>query len=105
MSYKPGDTITKDPDAILDYDMEWADWLGDDEEIATSTWAITDTGDGELDIETGSRASSIVDGVTARVWLSGGTPGQTYTIKNHVVTDATPAREDDRSFSVKIRQR
>lgn len=89
----------KDPDATLDYVIDWSDWLtgGDTITDATAT-AATATG----------QPADIIDSfefntTTTTVWLSGGTPGHNYLLTVHATTDE--GREDDRSFLVVIEQR
>ncbi len=86
-------TLTKDPDAILDYINDWVYWLNGDT-ISTSQWTA-DTGI--------TVVSSIKTDTTATVWLSGGTVGSTYLVTNRIVTVA--GRTDDRSISIRVIQR
>ncbi len=85
--------FTKDPQATLDYQVDWSDWLGADT-IATSTWTVptglTKTDESKTD-------------TSATVWLSGGTAGQIYTVMNHIVT--VGGRTDERSFRVFVQDR
>ena len=83
---EPGDTIIKDPDAVLPYDFDWALWLGDGVELADHT-IIAEDG---IDVDD----SDIVtpDNTTVRVWLSGGTAGDLYDITCRVTTNETPPR-------------
>lgn len=85
----------KDPDAALDYAVDWSTWLSSGETI--STYAIAS--DSSLITIMSCAVSSAV--VTA--WLSGGTIGQTYTIGVKIVTSS--GRTDERSFKVKVKQR
>lgn len=82
----------KDPDAVLDYTINWAAWL-DGDTISTSTWTVADgiTIDSEAETTT-----------TTTVWFSGGTVGQDYNATNHIVTVA--GREDDRTICIRVRQ-
>lgn len=80
----------KDPSAVLDYTIDWADWLVLDT-IVTSTWTA------ETGITIDDDASTET---TATVWLSGGTLLTSYALTNHIVTAA--GREDDRTISVYI---
>ncbi len=79
----------KDPDAELDYAVDWSAWLGTDT-IASAVWTLP-TG------LTQPRPSS-VDGAVATVWLAGGTSGVTYTVTCRVTTAA--GRIDDRSHRI-----
>lgn len=95
---KPLRELTKDPNAVLDYGIRWTDWLVSGDSISTSTWAIDVAPDASLTID----SSSIVDGVPT-VWLSGGTAGETYVVRNRVVT--ADSRTDDRSIVIHVRAR
>lgn len=78
----------KDPDAVLDYKMDWSAPLAESEDtIASSQW-IADTG-----ITIDSQGN---DSTTATVWLSGGTAGQEYAVTNRITTSA--GRVDDRTI-------
>jgi len=69
-------TITKDPNAVLDYTLDWSDWLEADT-IAASTWTV--------DAGLTKNSDSFTD-TTTTVWLSGGTAGQVYEALNRIVT-------------------
>jgi hypothetical protein len=92
--------IIKDPNAIKFYTLNWSRWLNDGETIASSEWSI-ESGDGALEIGTGSRASTN-DSTTATVWLTGGTVATRYTIRNRIITSSNPSRTDDRSLTVVV---
>lgn len=96
-------TFVKDPDADLDYEMDWAGgapgpWLATGETISTSTW----TAPAGLTVGTGGQAPSH-DTTTTTVWLLGGTVDKTYRVVNRITTSA--GRVDDRSIWIKVRQR
>ena len=78
-------TFIKDPDAVLDYSVNWEAWLSGDT-ISASEWTIP-TG---LTNDSDSFGDSV-----ATVWLSSGTAGKTYSIINHITTAA--GRQDDNS--------
>jgi len=86
---------THDPDAKLDYTVDWTTWLGVDE-ISTSVWVIP-TG-----LVQASPAPSH-DGAKATVWISGGMVGQVYTVTNRITTAA--GRTEDRSFALRVAQK
>ena len=71
----------KDPSENLDYNIDWTARLAGDT-IVTSVWAPLASG------------SSLVIGSVyyisnmTKVWLSGGTLGQTYRLKNTITTAA-----------------
>jgi len=81
----------KDPQANLDYQVDWSDWLGSTDTISTSTWTVPDGIVEESDSNTTT---------TATIWVSGGTLGETYDLVNHIVT--TEGREDDRTIHLKL---
>ena len=80
----------KDPQAKLDYQVDWSAWLTTDT-IKTSTWLVP------AGI---TKAADSHTTTTATIWLSGGSVGTTYSIANHIVTDA--GREDERSLLIVI---
>ena len=86
---------TKDANAVLDYTLDWSQWLTTGDNLATSTW-ITAPG---LVID-----SDVLEADnTTTVWLSNGTPGQTYVATNRITT--TGGRTDDRSITVFVTER
>jgi hypothetical protein len=80
--------VTHDPNANLDYTVDWADWLVDGETISSSTW-IVPTG------LTAGVASH--DTTTAWCWISGGTAGadSDYAL-SRPVHPASDSQSDDR---------
>ncbi len=80
-------TFLKDPDAVLDYSVDWSKWLAGDQ-IETSAWFFSDP------VLQPSDDSNTTTRTT--VWLSGGMAGQSYTVTNGIVTSG--GRTDDRSF-------
>lgn len=86
--------IYKDPEAVLDYTFYWTTWLGVDTITGTPTWTVPTglTKDSQTNTTT-----------TTTAWLSGGTVGQDYVVECKIVT--TAGRTDERSFTVKVRER
>lgn len=80
----------KDPEARLDYMIDWSDWL-DADTITESTWTPA-TG---ITVDSDSNTTT-----TTTVWLSGGTLGATYKVVNHITT--TAGREDDRTLILRM---
>ena len=72
---------TKGPTETLDYDVDWSDRLVGDS-IQSSGWQIEQT-DGALVM---GAFPSTFDLQATKVWLSGGTVGQTYTLLNTITT-------------------
>lgn len=85
-------TYVKDPDAILDYQIDWTAWLSDDT-IESSEWLVPDG----LTLGTGAQAPSNTT-TTATCWLSGGTVGERYQVTNRITTAG--GRTDDRTIQL-----
>ena len=85
----------KDPDAQLDYVINWSSWLNGDA-IASSIW-IVPSGLTLVD--------SSFTNENATIWLSGGVIGQRYRVTNRITTTTSPARIDDRSIIIFIRDK
>ena len=82
--------FVKDPQDVLDYQIDWSDWL-DTDTISTSAWVV----------QTGlTKDSSSNTTTTATVWLSGGTNGNQYVLTNTITT--ANGRTVERSFIVKV---
>ena len=88
--------IAHDPQAKLDYAVDWSAWLQSGETISASTWSVP------AGISEATPAPSETDGV-ATIWLTGGTAGQLYTVTNHITTSM--GREDDRSLFLRVIER
>ena len=83
----------KDPDAILDYQIDWTAWLGSDT-IATSTWTVP----------TGiTKVTSTNTTLTATIWVSGGTVDTSYMLANKIVTAG--GRTEERSIWINVGQK
>jgi hypothetical protein len=95
-----GAYIEKDPDARLDYTVDWSDWLLTNDDIATSTWTVsTIAGDASpLD-----NYSNLVTQGKTTVYLQNGTPGKNYTVTVRITT--TAGLRDERNFRVFVKNR
>ena len=83
----------KDPDAVLDYTVDWSDWLVNDT-IISATWVVP----------TGiTKDSSSNTDTTATIWLSGGTVNIDYSIVCRITT--LVGRIEDRTFIIKCKER
>lgn len=87
-------TYTKDPQAVLDYSLDWSLWLSDLEAITVAAWSVP----AGL-----TKDSETLDSAIATVWVSGGTAGVDYTITCTVTTDQ--GRTDQRSLLLRCRDR
>jgi hypothetical protein len=85
--------IDKDPAANKDYSISWVDVLTGGETISTSVWTV----DAGLTTGTESKTDD-----TTTVYLSGGTSGRVYHLKNTITTSA--GRDYARTFRVNCKQ-
>ena len=98
-----GTYIFKDPGAEIAYTVDWSEWLAPSDTIVTSTWTIsTVTGDGANALVKSS------DGITSAnthtyIEVNKGTSGNTYVVKNTVVTDG--GTTDVRRFRIRVLDR
>lgn len=90
-------TFVKDPNAKLDYGIDWSSWLRPGDGISASTWTVGGP-DGSL-----TTYDPAFTGTQTTVWLQGGTEDGTYLVTNHITTSA--GREDDRTIEVRMEQR
>lgn len=81
----------KDPDEVLDYQLDWSARLAGDT-IATSTWIVPANITKDSDSNTTT---------TTTIWLSGGTLGDLVEITNRITTAA--GRTMDQSVRLKIK--
>lgn len=85
--------FVKDPDAILDYKVDWATWLGSDT-ISAVTWTVP----------TGITQTAVSNTTTAvTIWLRGGTVGTTYEVACKITTAG--GRTDERTIEISVVQR
>jgi hypothetical protein len=87
-------TFEKDRRARIDYSVRWVDWLNGDQ-LFSSAWAIVDTLDGALVIDTPTNTTG-----TATIWISSGTVNSTYRVENSIITLA--GRVDNRSILIEV---
>ncbi len=85
----------KDPNEVLDYQMDWSDRLEDGETILTSTFVVAS---GDI-----AKDSQEFSGALTTVWFSGGTEGVKNVITNRVVT--SDGRTYDESAIIRIRSK
>lgn len=88
-------TIIKDPNAVLDYTIDWTVWLDDMSDTLSSHSVITPSGI--------TCVSSSISGKKVIMWISGGTVNVTYQVTCRVVTAG--GRTDDRSIYFRILER
>ena len=80
--------LLKDPEATLDYSVDWgAEYLGDDI-LATSEWSVLPDETGGITVE-----GNTFDAKIATVKAAGGLAGRVYQLINHVVMDLGTDRQ------------
>lgn len=77
-----------DPDAVLDYAVDWSDWLSDGETITAAEWTVTGA----------TKGTTIVTGGLCVVWLSN--PTGTISAACKVTTDG--GRVDERTLIIPV---
>jgi hypothetical protein len=85
--------FVKEPEALLDYTIDWSDWLAVGDTIASGVFYLLQSG---LTIEDEDVAAT-----THTAWLSGGVDGQIYNVISHVYS--TLGREDEKVFDIIVR--
>jgi len=95
-----GHFIVKDPYAVLDYSLDWTNWMPTGDTISTiSVTAETISGDAApLAIDSSTNTSYI-----ATATISGGTVGNIYNIEYKINT--TNGLKDSRNFRIKVVER
>ena len=83
----------KDPDAVLDYQIDWSSWLASEETLTDSVWEVTGAT---------ALSSSFDEGITT-VWLSGGEVGTLISATNRITT--SEGRIDDRTVQIPVAER
>jgi hypothetical protein len=83
----------KDPNAVLDYVVNWATFLGADT-ISSDSWIVP------VGITSASESNTTT---TSTIWLSGGTIGQKYALTNRIVSAG--GRTEDRTIYVKVKEK
>lgn len=98
----------KDPDEILDYDVDWTDALYSADEralvLAGATVVPADTiSTSTFILPTGTLVANSTSNTTTetKVWLSGGADGLSYNILNRVIT--VGGRSFDRTIKLKVK--
>ena len=92
----------KDPQATLDYTIDWDLWVSTGDTIASSQWAIeTITGDANPLVMTTDSFDNINN--TTTVWIADGSISNQYRITNTITT--TNGLTDERYFRIFVKDR
>ncbi len=88
----------KDPDASVDYTIDWSGGYLSGETVTASNWSVdpAEAGGIELLADTASDTGT-------NVTLTGGLKGHLYRVTNRITTSA--GRQDDRSLLIRIIER
>lgn len=90
--------MLKDPDAVLDYAIDWgAEYLGGDL-LAQSDWSVVPEETGGVTL-----VGSDFDATTTTAKAAGGVAGRIYRLVNRVVLQS--GRVDDRSIVLRVEKR
>jgi hypothetical protein len=87
----------KDPDAAVDYAIDWAPYL-DGRTIVASDWSVEPEETGGIAI-----GEAGFDGARTAARASGGIAGHSYSLANHVTL--SDGSSDDRSLTLRVEQR
>jgi hypothetical protein len=95
-----GHFIEKDPYAVLDYSLDWTNWMPSSDTITSITvTAETISGDSApLTIDSSTNTDYI-----ATANISGGTAGNIYNVEYKIIT--TNGLRDSRNFRIKVVER
>lgn len=91
-------TLEKDPDAVLDFTVNWSDWLEPGETILAADIGVKQS----LILNPEGRPTTIrPDSVS--FWLGGGAPFTVYQVGCRITTDQ--GRIEERSFDLLVIER
>lgn len=86
--------FVQDPDEVLDYTIDWSEWLASGDTIVAAT-ATGPTG-----ITVGQTVFTINE---VTIWVQGGIAGTSYDIEIHVTTNG--GRQGDRTITIQIKDK
>ena len=84
----------KQPAEYLDYNVDFSEWMPEDDQIASATVAVSP--EGELTADTISIMTPIV-----KFWAAGGTAGKTYKLTVKITTEGGRIKEDELKIRVR----
>jgi hypothetical protein len=91
--------LLKDPDAVLDYSIDWgAEYLVDGELLAASEWSVDPDEAGGISV-----AGSDFGASTSTAKAGGGIAGRLYRLANKITT--ATGRIDERSIVIRVETR
>ena len=90
--------LLKDPDATLDYAVDWGAEYASGDSLIESEWDVSPVDDGGVAI-----VESAVAGLETRVKAAGGVAGRIYRLRNQVLLAS--GLRDSRSISLRVEAR
>jgi len=97
-----GSYIEKDPQAKLDYTMDWSDWLPSGDPLQSAEWRVSTVTNDTANVIIHSNTTSGITGLSTAI-ISGGSAGNTYTVTCRITT--TNGLIDERYFRLSVRDR
>jgi len=88
--------IDKDPNAVLDYSIDWDAWVTP---LGVNIVSL------DVIVNGVTVVASFFNGTVTTAYISGGTVGEKATVTFRITTSGTPARVDDRTIYLKIVER
>lgn len=88
-------TFEKQPADVLDYDVDYVEWLPNGDSLDTVDVAVSPEG---LSVET---ALIVNSGTRVKLWVSGGINGKTHKAEITVTTTLGRVKQDEVRFRVK----
>lgn len=85
----------KDPDATIFIEIDWSNWLGTGEAIASSVWNVPSD---LVWVDVSTATSGVLS-------LAGGQAGRTYSIMQRITTTTSPPQMTDRTVNVVVADR
>jgi hypothetical protein len=95
-----GLTISKDPQAVLTYTLDWAEWLEPGDSLASLDFSIQARANDPAPLV---KQASDIAGTRTYITLSGGQVGKVYTVTSLITTAA--GEQDRRNFKVRVENR
>lgn len=93
----------KDPEEVLDYPVQFNDWLVEGCDIASGATVAQEGVSDPGALTDLSVDGAFVAGKAIITWLSGGTDGETYTFKITAQDTGTPTRTVVRRVKIKVK--
>lgn len=87
------DTFPKQPNEVLDYDIDFSDWLAERDDTIASVTADCDDG---IEVDLVTHLNGVV-----KLWMVGGTSGRSYKVTATVVTADGRTKEGDIRIQVR----